>query len=100
MNDKRKSPRKSILYTCMVKRIFLNEKLIRSRIVNYSDNGVMLESDVNFRVGDAITIYFSTELQREIKSFSDACVGLVRWCSPQDGLHGGFYGVGVELAVQ
>ena len=71
MNDKRKSQRKAILYTCMVKRIFLKEKLIRSRIVNYSDNGVMLESDVNFRVGDAITIYFSTELQREIKSFSD-----------------------------
>lgn len=65
MNDKRKSPRKAILYTCMVKRIFLKEKLIRSRVVNYSDNGVMLESDVNFRVGDAVTIYFSTEIKEK-----------------------------------
>lgn len=99
MDEKRKSPRKKIFYTCMVKRIFLKEKLIRSKVVNYSENGVMLESDVRFRVGDAITIYFSLEIQREIKSFSDASVGLVRWCTQLDGLQGGFYGVGVELAL-
>lgn len=99
MIEKRKSPRKTILSTCMVKRIFIKEQLIRSIIVNYSKNGVMLESDVLFRVGDAVTIYSSMEIKRKIKSNSDASVGLVRWCTKLDGLQGGFYGVGVELAL-
>lgn len=99
MIEKRKSPRKTIFSTCMVKRIFIEEKLIRSVIVNYSKNGVMLESNVFFRAGDAITIYSSSEIQRKIKSNSDVSVGLVRWCAQLDGLQGGFYGVGVELAL-
>jgi len=83
----------------MVKRIFFKEQLINSRIVNYSVNGLMLESDVAFRPGDAVTIHFSPEIQKETSFFTDTRLGLVRWCTPQDGFYGGFYGVGVELAV-
>lgn len=100
MTEKRKSPRKAILSNCMVKRIFLKEQLFSSRIINYSTNGLMIESDVQFRPGDAVSIHFSPEIQKETSFFSDACLGMVRWCAQQDGLHGGLYGVGVELAVQ
>ena len=60
----------------------------------------MLESDVKFLLGDALTIHFSPEIRKETGFFSDTCLGLVRWCAQQDGIHGGFYGVGVELAMQ
>ena len=99
-SEKRRSPRKAILSKCMVKRVFFKEQLFDSRIINYSINGLMLESDVEFRPGDALTIHFSPEIQRETSFFSDTCLGLVRWCAQQDGFHGGLYGVGVELAMQ
>jgi len=97
--EKRRSPRRAILSKCMVKRIFLKEKLFASRIINYSVNGLMLESDVQFRPGDALTIHFPPEIQKETSFFSDTCLGLVRWCAQQDGFSGGYYGVGVELSM-
>lgn len=100
MTEKRKSPRKAILSNCMVKRIFLKEQLFSARVVNYSVGGLMIESDVRFRPGDALTIHISKDLQKETSFFADTCLGLVRWCAQQDGFHGGFYGVGVELAIQ
>ena len=99
MIEKRKFPRKSILSDCMVKRIFLKEQLFSSRIINYSTNGLMIESDIPFRPGDAVSIHFSPEIQKEARFFFDVCLGMVRWCSQQDGFHGGIYGVGVELAT-
>lgn len=99
MTEKRKSPRKAILSKCMIKRIFLKEQLFSARVVNYSVSGLMLESDVKFRPGDALTIHISKDMQKEARFFADTCLGLVRWCSQQDGFHGGFYGVGVELAM-
>lgn len=99
MIEKRKSPRRAILSNCMVKRLFLKEQLFKTRVINYSVNGLMLESDVKFRPGDAVTIHFSSEIQKETKLFSDTCVGLVRWCSQQDGFFGGLYGIGVELSM-
>lgn len=98
-SEKRRSPRKAILSKCMVKRIFLKEQLFPSRIINYSINGLMLETDIKFRPGDALTIHFSPEIQKETSFFSDTCLGLVRWCTPQDGFFGGLYGVGVELSM-
>jgi hypothetical protein len=98
--EKRRSPRKAILSNCMVKRIFLKEPLFSTKVINYSVNGLMLESDVKFLPGDAITIHFSHEIQKETSFFSEICLGLVRWCVQQDGDYGGIYGVGVELAMQ
>jgi hypothetical protein len=83
----------------MVKRIFLKEQLFSSKIINYSVNGLMLESDVKFRPGDALTIHFSPEIQKEKMFFPDTCLGIVRWCSSQDNFIGGYYGVGVELSM-
>lgn len=99
MNENRKSPRKATLSMCMVKRLFSKEQLNTSRIINYSDKGLMIESDVQFRPGDAITVHFSSEAQKETPFKSDSCVGMVRWCAQQDGSLGGYYGVGVELAL-
>ena len=98
-SEKRRSPRKTILSKCMVKRIFLKEQLFSTRIINYSANGLMIESDVPFHPGDAVSIHFSPEIQKETSCFSNACLGMVRWCAQQDGGYG-VYGVGVELAMQ
>jgi Tfp pilus assembly protein PilZ len=98
--NKRKSERKATLAKCMVKRLFLREKLFSSRIINYSENGLMIETDVKFRAGDAVTIYFSSEAQKETHFNTNCCVGMVRWCAEQIGCLGGYYGVGVELAQQ
>ena len=84
----------------MVKRIFLKEPLFSTRIINYSVNGLMLESDVKFLPGDALTIHLSPEIQKETSFFSEICLGLVRWCAQQESGYGGTYGVGVELALQ
>jgi len=99
VNEKRKSPRKVILSNCMVKRIFLKEQLFKTRIINYSVNGLMIESGVKFRPGDAITIHFSPEMQKETSLFSEICLGMVRWCVKQDNFYGNSYDVGVELAM-
>ena len=98
MNDKRKFERKSIFSECMVKRLFLKEKLFPSQIVNYSPNGLMLKADVEFQAGEAVTIYLSAEAQNETRLSSNYCVGMVRWCAEQIGNIGGCYGVGIELA--
>ncbi len=100
MINKRKSERKATLSKCMVKRLFFKEKLLSSRIINFSDSGLMLETDVKLQAGDAITIYFSPEAQKETQFNTNYCIGMVRWCAEQIGCIGGFYGVGVELAFQ
>jgi hypothetical protein len=78
----------------------MKEQLFSSRLINYSEYGVLIELNLQLRAGDAIALYFSPEIQKEEKMFSEACVGMVRWCSEQDGVYSGFYSAGVELAVQ
>lgn len=99
MTDKRRFPRKVILSNCMVKRIFLKEKLLSVRVVNYSISGLMIESDVKFRPGDAIAIHISKDMQKKASYLADICLGLVRWCSRKDGICGEFYGIGIELEM-
>lgn len=99
MTEQRKSPRKATLSKCLIKHLFIKEPLLPSRIINYSVNGVMLETDRPYYPGDAINVYFSPEAKNETPFKADSCVGMVRWCAQQDGMFGGFYGVGVELAT-
>ena len=98
MQDKRKSPRKASLTRCTVDCLFLKDNNLDSRVVNYSDDGLMLELDHPLKPGDAIKIHFSTDTQECIEYGKDCCIGMVRWCAPQNGSYSAIYGVGVELA--
>lgn len=98
MLDKRKSPRKASLTRCTVDCLFLQDNHLDSRVVNYSDDGLMLEMDHPLKPGDAIKVHFSVGTQERIQYGKDCCIGMVRWCAQQNGRNFAIYGVGVELA--
>jgi len=96
--DKRKSPRKASLTRCTVDCLFLRNNHLDSRVVNFSDDGLMLELDHPLKPGDAIKVHFSRDTQECIEYGKDCCIGMVRWCAQQNGKYSASYGVGVELA--
>ena len=98
MLEKRKSPRKASLTRCTVDCLFLRDNHLDSRVVNYSDDGLMLELDYPLKPGDAIKVHFSIDTQECIEYGKDCCIGMVRWCAQQNGSYSAIYGVGVELA--
>jgi hypothetical protein len=98
--DKRRSPRKASLIQCVVEKCFSRNGKITARTLNSSATGFMLEMDYPLSPGDAIKIQFASDAD-EVRAFGKSCcLGMVRWCKPQEGSCGGFYGVGVELANQ
>lgn len=98
MQEKRKSPRKASLTRCRVDRMFSQDASVQSRVINYSDTGLMIELDHHLPPGDAVAVQFSPD-DVEAKLYgSTTCIGMVRWCARQEGTFGGLYGVGVELA--
>ena len=71
-----------------------------SKLINYSESGLMLEMDYPLNPGDAIKVQFAPGADEARMFGKDCCLAMVRWCKPQDGSCSGFYGVGVELARQ
>lgn len=69
-----------------------------SRVINYSDNGLMIELDADLAPGDAVAVKFEGGAVETAVFGGSICIGMVRWCTRQDGLFGGLYGAGVELA--
>ena len=97
-DEKRRSPRKASLTRCLVDRLFVHDAPKHSRVVNYSETGLMLELDYQLPPGDAVAVQFSPEAEENAVFGSTICIGMVRWCAKQDGYFGAHYGVGVELA--
>ncbi len=100
MRDKRVSPRRASLSRCTVEKCFSNNGAIPSRLINYSASGLMLEMDYSLSPGDAIKVQFASDADETRVFGKSCCLAMVRWCKPQDGSCGGFYGVGVELTLQ
>jgi hypothetical protein len=98
--DKRISPRRASLTRCTVAKCFSDCDVIPSRLINYSDSGLMLEMDYPLFPGDAIKVQFAPDADETRLFGKDCCLALVRWCKAQDGSCCGLYGVGVELARQ
>lgn len=98
--DKRRSPRRASLTRCVVEKCFSKNGEILSRSVNFSATGFMLEMDYPLSPGDAIKVQFAADADETRAFGKSCCLGMVRWCEPQDGSCSGFYGVGVELASQ
>lgn len=73
------------------------KKSLDSRIINFSNSGLMLELDAPVKPGDAVKVQFAPDSQERLDFGKDYCIGRVRWCAPQTGSYSGLYGVGVEL---
>lgn len=98
MMDKRKSPRKASLERCSVELYASDRGPFASRVVNYSDRGLMIEMDHPLTRGEPVKIRFRPDTENAQRIGETYCVGLVRWCAPQEGLYAGSYGVGLEMA--
>lgn len=97
MPERRKFTRKASLARCFVERLFASSDRFQSRVVNYSDKGLMLDLDYPLELGDPIRIRFETSSEGGAQTLTECCVGVVRWVARQhDGLSG-LFGVGVEL---
>lgn len=97
MFEKRKSPRQATWTPCTLYRMFSKGASVPSKVLNFSENGLMLELDYLLPRGTAVKVQFA-ENAAEIAYFGNTtCVGMVRWCVKQDGAFGGMYEVGVEL---
>ena len=98
MINKRKSPRKASLERCSIELYAAEKGPYESRVVNYSVCGLMIETDHPLTKGEPVKIRFRPETENAQRIGETYCVGMVRWCAPQEGLYSGMYGVGVEMA--
>ena len=100
VEEKRISRRRASLTRCTVEKCFFGNEAMPSRLINYSDSGLMLEMDYPLSPGDAIKVQFDSDAEETRVFGKNFCLAMVRWCKTQEGSCGGFYGVGVELARQ
>jgi hypothetical protein len=98
MMDKRRFPRKASLERCSVELYASDRGPFPSRVVNYSDQGFMIEMDHPLTKGEPVKIRFRPGAENAQRLGENYCVGMVRWCAPQDGLFSSRYGVGLEMA--
>jgi len=98
MINKRKSPRRASLERCRVELYASSRGAFESRVVNYSDTGLMIETDHPLTRGEPVKILFRPGDESARRIGEAYCVGMVRWCAPQEGLFSGRYGVGLEMA--
>lgn len=98
MEDKRQSPRKASLERCSIELFASSKGPFESRVVNFSTGGLMIEMDHPLINGEPVKIRFRPETENAQRIGETYCVGMVRWCAPQEGQYSGMYGVGVEMA--
>lgn len=96
MPEARKYPRRASLSQCKIGFMY-QKKSLDSRIINFSNKGLMLELDAPVKPGDAVKVKFSDDAQERVEFGKNYCIGRVRWCARQSGSYSGLYGVGVEL---
>ena len=97
MTEKRRAPRKASLEPCSIELYAAGKGPLPSRVVNYSTGGLMIELDQPLTKGEPIKIRFRPELENAQRLGESYCVGMVRWCAPQEGHYSGMYGVGVQM---
>jgi hypothetical protein len=98
MNDKRKSPRKASLEPCSIELYASVNGPFESRVINYSTGGLMIELDHPLAKGEPVKIRFRPDMENAQRLGETYCLGMVRWCAPQEGFYSGRYGVGLEMA--
>ena len=82
MMDKRRYARKASLERCSVELYASAKGPFESRIVNYSDAGLMIEMDHPLTKGEPVKIRFRPGAENAQRLGETYCVGMVRWCAP------------------
>jgi len=100
VQEKRRSPRKPALAGCAVDHLFSSREPVTSRVINYSDNGLLLELDHSLSPGDAVAVKLFPDTPVNAVHGIPVCVGMVRWCARQEGSFGALFNAGVELATR
>ena len=100
MEEKRKSPRKASLTRCLVDRLFAHNPPMPSRVINYSEHGLLIELDYQVLPGEAVAVKFSPEDVEAVTYGHSVCIGMIRWCDRQEGRFGALYGAGIQLAAR
>ena len=98
MQEKRKSQREASASPCIVDLLFSKEQSLHSRVINFSGNGLMIESGRPLPPGTVLTVRFDSAAPEVAVYGRRTCVGMIRWCGRRDGIEGVSYGIGVELA--
>lgn len=98
MIDQRKFPRKASLEPCSIELYASANGPYYSRVVNFSAGGLLIEMDQPLTKGQPVKIRFRPETENAQRIGETYCMGMVRWCAPQQGLYSGRYGVGLEMA--
>jgi hypothetical protein len=97
MTEKRNAPRKASLEPCSIELYASGKGPFPSRVINYSTGGLMIELDHPLIKGEPVKIRFRPELENAQRLGETYCIGMVRWCAPQEGRYSGMYGVGVQM---
>lgn len=97
MTEKRNAPRKASLEPCSIELYASGKGPFPSRVINYSTDGLMIELDHPLIKGEPVKIRFRPELENAQRLGETYCIGMVRWCAPQEGRYSGMYGVGVQM---
>lgn len=98
MSDKRKWPRKASLTPCSIELYSSQDGPYPSRVINYSVGGLMIELDRPLAKGEPLKIRFRPDMPNRQRCGENHCLGVVRWCTRQEGDYAGMYGIGVEMA--
>ena len=97
MNEKRSAPRKASLEPCSIELYAAGKGPFPSRVINNSTCGLMVELDHPLSKGEPVKIRFRPGTENAQRLGETYCVGMVRWCAPQEGRYSGMYGVGVQM---
>ncbi|KAF5046421.1 PilZ domain protein [anaerobic digester metagenome] len=97
MTEKRSAPRKASLEPCSIELYADGKGPFPSRVVNYSTGGLMIELDHPLTKGEPVKIRFRPETDNAQRLGETYCIGMVRWCAPQEGRYSSRYGVGVQM---
>jgi hypothetical protein len=97
MIEKRTAPRKASLEPCSIELYAPGKGPLSSRVINYSTGGLMIELDQPLTKGEPVKIRFRPEMENAQRLGETYCVGMVRWCAPQEGHFSGRYGIGVQM---
>ncbi|WP_028578299.1 PilZ domain-containing protein [Desulfomicrobium escambiense] len=97
MPEKRKSQRTACLEECLVRRYPVDSASCRSRILNYSQSGIKIETECPLRNDEHIKICGLGIASDAMVAGLGQRVGKVRWCSAGPPPDTGLYEAGVTV---
>jgi hypothetical protein len=97
MFEKRKWPRVLCLELCEMHPGSDSARKQSSRVLNYSYNGLLLETDMPLGTGQYVKIDVRGKAMENALTGLGRRVGKVRWCSPRPEQLSGYFAVGIEM---